>query len=73
MLSARRSKVKKKEKTDDEETIEKEPKGSFAWKVFLPSQIKTLVSSENPEDLEVTKIRLYAVLGWFRGHTIEGS
>lgn len=54
MLSARRSKKKKNEKNEDEEMIEKEPRGSFAWKLFLPSQIRTLASTENIEDLEVT-------------------
>lgn len=52
MTSARRSRQKKKEKTEDEEMLEKEPKGSFAWKIFLPSQIRTLITCETPEDLE---------------------
>ncbi|XP_039265377.1 ciliary-associated calcium-binding coiled-coil protein 1-like isoform X2 [Styela clava] len=52
MTSARRSRSKKKEKTEDEEMLEKEPKGSFAWKLFLPSQIKTLITCDSPEDLE---------------------
>jgi len=36
----------------DQEALEKEPHGSFAWKVLAPSQIRQLQQCETPEDLQ---------------------
>nr|XP_002126324.1 ciliary-associated calcium-binding coiled-coil protein 1-like [Ciona intestinalis] len=36
----------------DEEAIDKEPSGSFAWKFLLPSQIRSLSQCPTPEELE---------------------
>ncbi|CAK8671387.1 ciliary-associated calcium-binding coiled-coil protein 1-like isoform X2 [Clavelina lepadiformis] len=36
----------------DEEAFEKEPNGSFAWKVLVPSQVRALSQCETPHELE---------------------
>uniref|UniRef100_H2ZG11 Uncharacterized protein n=1 Tax=Ciona savignyi TaxID=51511 RepID=H2ZG11_CIOSA len=51
-ISAARKRGKKKEADPDEEAIDKEPSGSFAWKILVPSQVRILSQCPTPEDLE---------------------
>lgn len=52
-MTSKREKKEKNTADPDDEIINKEPSGSFAWKVLPPSQIKLLLQCKTPKDVEV--------------------